>query len=152
MFRGESSLTIDQKGRVAVPARYRERLMELCAGRLVVTISLLHRCLSVYPFPDWQRIETDLKHLPALDRKAGAIRHLLIGHAVECEMDSQGRVLLAPSLREFAALDKQVKLVGQGNKFELWNDVAWASRREELLDQAGELLVEPSEALSALVL
>ena len=152
MFRGESSLTIDQKGRLAVPARYRERLSELCAGRIVITISLLCRSLTVYPYPDWQRIEADLKNLPALDPKAQAIRHLLIGHAAECELDGQGRVLIAPSLREFAGLEKQVKLVGQGSKFELWNEAAWAARREALLAQVDDLLADPSEALTSLVL
>jgi len=152
MFRGESSLSIDNKGRLAVPARYRERLSELCAGKVVVTISLLNRCLSVYSFPHWQEIETELHALPALDTKAQAIRHLLIGHANECEMDGQGRLLVPQSLREFASLDKQVKLIGQGMKFELWNEGAWAKRREELLDQVGELLSDPSEPLKALVL
>lgn len=152
MFRGESSLNIDAKGRIAVPARYRERLTELCSGRVVITISLLSRCLTVYAFPDWQQIEADLKNLPALDPKSQAIRHLLIGHANECEMDGQGRLLIPHSLREFAALDKQIKLVGQGTKFELWDDQAWARRREELLGQVGDLFAEPSEALQALVL
>ena len=152
MFRGESSLSMDAKGRLAVPARYRERLSELCAGRIVITISLLNRCLTVYPFPDWQAIESDLKNLPALDPKSQAIRHLLIGHANECEMDGQGRILIAQSLREFADLAKQVKLVGQGTKFELWNEQAWAARRDELLGQVGELLADPSDALKALVL
>ena len=152
MFRGESSLNIDVKGRLAVPARYRERLSELCAGRVVITISLLDRCLTVYPFPDWQTIEADLKNLPALDAKSQAIRHLLIGHANECEMDSQGRILIPQSLREFADLLKHVKLVGQGNKFELWNEGAWSCRRDQLLGKVDELLAEPSEALQALVL
>ena len=152
MFRGESTLSVDAKGRMAVPARYRERLSEQCGGRVIITISLLDRCLTVYPFPDWQRIEADLKNLPALDPKAQAIRHLLIGHANECELDGQGRILIPQTLREFAELGKQVKLVGQGTKFELWDDDAWARRREELLGQVGDLLSDPSDALKALVL
>ena len=152
MFRGDSTLNIDVKGRFAVPARYRERLNDLCAGRIVVTISLMDRCLTVYPFPDWQQIEADLKKLPALDRQAEAIRHLLIGHANECEMDGQGRILLSQSLRDFASLGKHVKLVGQGNKFELWDEQAWTRRCEELLAQVDDLLAEPSEAMRALVL
>ena len=126
---------------------------EGCVSQIcLITISLLNRCLTVYPFPDWQTIESDLKNLPTLDPKSQAIRHLLIGHANECEMDGQGRILLPQSLREFAALEKQAKLVGQGPKFELWNEEAWAARRDELLGQVGELLAEPSEALQALVL
>ena len=102
MFRGEHSLSMDPKGRVAVPSRYRERLAESCGGKLVVTISLMERCLAVYPFPDWQTIEDDLRELPALDKKAQAISHLLIGHASECDMDSHGRLLIPQTLREFA--------------------------------------------------
>ena len=152
MFRGEFSLSLDAKGRLAVPSRYRERLSEVCGGKLVVTISLLERCLAVYPFPAWQGIEDELKNLPALDAKAQAISHLLIGHATECDLDSHGRMLIPQSLRDFADLDKQIKMVGQVRKFELWAEPAWAARREELLGQVGELLDQPSDALRAIVL
>ena len=152
MFRGEYSLNMDAKGRVAIPTRLRERLSETCSGRVVVTISLLNRCLTVYPYPDWQEIENELRALPALDAKAEAIRHLLIGHAAECDLDSQGRVLVAQSLRDFANLGKRIKLIGQGNKFELWEETQWQSKREELLGRIDDLLSEPSESLSALVL
>lgn len=152
MFRGEYSLSMDPKGRVAVPSRYRERLAECCGGKLVVTISLMERCLAVYPFPDWQTIEDDLRELPALDKKAQAISHLLIGHASECDMDGHGRLLIPQTLREFAGLDKQVKMLGQVRKFELWSDTAWAARRDELLEQVDDLLAEPSDALRSLVL
>lgn len=152
MFRGEYSLSLDAKGRLAVPSRYRDRLQESCGGKLVVTISLLERCLVVYPFPQWQRIEDKLKDLPALDPKAQMITHLLIGHAAECDMDSHGRVLLSQSLRDFAGLDKRVRMVGQVDKFELWNEVAWTTRREELLGQVDQLQEEPTEALRSLVL
>ena len=152
MFRGEFSLSLDAKGRLAVPSRYRERLSEICAGKLVVTISLLERCLAVYPYPAWQNIEDELKNLPALDVKAQAISHLLIGHATECDLDSHGRVLISQSLREFAGLEKQVKMVGQVRKFELWAEDTWTSRREELLGQVSELLEQPSEALRSIIL
>lgn len=152
MFRGEHSLSMDPKGRVAVPSRYRERLAESCGGKLVVTISLMERCLAVYPFPDWQTIEDDLRELPALDKKAQAISHLLIGHASECDLDSHGRLLIPQTLREFAGLDKQIKMLGQVRKFELWSDTAWATRRDELLGQVDDLLADPSDALRSLVL
>lgn len=152
MFRGEFSLSLDAKGRLAVPSRYRERLLEASTGRLIVTISLLDRCLAVYPFTDWQRIEQDLNRFPALDRKAQAISHLLIGHATECEMDGNGRILIPQSLREFASLDKHVKLVGQVRKFELWDDTTWAARRDDLLGRVEDLLDDPSDALRSLVL
>lgn len=154
MFRGEFSLSMDSKGRLAVPTRYRERLAETCGGKLVATISLMDRCLSVYPFPDWQRIEDEIKALPALDPQVRAISHLLIGHATECDLDGHGRILLPQSLRDFAALDRRVHMVGQVRKFELWNEDAWSARREDLLGQVGNLQVQASQsqALRDLVL
>lgn len=152
MFRGEYPLSLDSKGRLAVPSRYRERLAESCGGKLVITISLLERCLVVYPFPDWQRIEDSLKGLPALDTKAQALSHLLIGHANDCDLDGHGRMLVPQTLREFAGLSKRIKMVGQVSKFELWDDDAWTARREQLLSQVDELQAEPSDALRGLVL
>ena len=149
---GKGAEVIDAKGRLAVPSRYRERLAEMCGGKLVVTISLLERCLCVYPFPYWQRIEDELKNLPAFDKKAQAISHLLIGHATECDLDSHGRLLLSQSLREFAGLEKPVRMIGQVRRFELWSDSAWANRREELLGQMDDLLSDPSDAVRSLVL
>jgi len=152
MFRGEYNLTLDPKGRLAVPSRYRERILESCNGKLVITISLTERCLAVYPFPNWQKIEDELRSFPALDRKAQAISHLLIGHATECDLDSHGRILVPSSLREFADLRKPIKVVGQVVKFELWDDGTWTRRRQELLSQVDELLSEPSDVLRSLVL
>lgn len=152
MFRGEYSLSLDPKGRLGVPARYRERLTELCGGKLVVTISLQEKCLVAYPYPDWQRIEDQLGRLPAFDTKAQTMNHLLIGHANECEMDGHGRILIPQSLRGFAKLDRHVKMVGQVGKFELWDEAEWVTRRQQMLEQIGQLLEEPSDALRALVL
>jgi len=152
VFRGECSLSLDAKGRLAIPSRYRERLEELCGGKLIVTISLLERCLVVYPYPRWQRIEDELKDLPTLDRKAQSVIHLLIGHAADCDMDSNGRVLLSQSLRNFAGLDKRIMMVGQVDKFELWDEAGWSRRRDELLDDVPQLHEEPSDVLRTLVL
>ena len=152
MFRGETALNMDEKGRMAVPSRYREQLLAQAGGRLVVTISLQSRCLAVYPFPEWQRIENELNRLPAFDDNAYAIRQLLIGHAVECDLDAHGRILIATALREFAGLRKRVKMIGQASKFELWDEDAWALRREDLLGQVAGLMSEPSASLRNLVL
>ena len=154
MFRGEFSLSLDSKGRLAVPTRYRDRLAETCGGKLIATISLMDQCLSVHPFPDWQRIEEEIKALPALDPQVRAISHLLIGHATECDLDGHGRILLPQSLRDYASLDKRVHMVGQVRKFELWNEEAWGARREQLLGQVGKLQVHASQsqALRDLVL
>lgn len=154
MFRGEFSLNLDAKGRLAVPSRYREQLIEVGGGRLIATISLMDPCLVVYPLPHWEKIEHQLRSLPALDRKAQTIRQLLIGRAADLELDSHNRILLPQHLREFASLEKRVKMVGQVNSFELWNDAHWQQWCTEQLAQVqtGELLKDQSEALSSLVL
>jgi MraZ protein len=149
VFRGDYSLNLDAKGRLAVPARFRALINERGGGALVVTVSLTDRCLTIYPLVEWQRIEEEIQQLPTFDRQAQAIRHLLIGRASEVEMDAHGRILLPPQLREWAHLDKRVQLVGQVRKFELWNQEAWLQRIDEV---AGELMSEPSEALRSLVL
>jgi MraZ protein len=152
VFRGEYSLSLDAKGRLAIPSRYRERLVEDCGGKLIVTISLLERCLVVYPYPRWQRIEEVLKDLPTMDRQAQTINHLLIGHAVDCDMDGNGRVLLTQALRKFAALDKRIMMVGLVDKFELWDEAGWLQRRDELLVDVPAIHEDPSDALQKLVL
>lgn len=152
MFRGDTPLNLDAKGRLAIPTRYRERLAEFCGGSLVVSTSLTDRCLSIYPFPEWKRIEDDIQTLPTFDKQAQAIRHLLIGRASEADMDTHGRILLPPALRDWAALDKRVRMVGQGKKFEVWSEDAWLEHIESLHGPAGELLAEPSGALASLVL
>jgi MraZ protein len=154
VFRGEFSLNLDAKGRLAVPSRYREQLVEITGGKLIATISLMDPCLVVYPLPDWEKIEHQLRNLPALDRKAQTIRQLLIGRAADLELDSHNRVLLPQHLREFAKLEKRVKMVGQVNNFELWDESTWQRWCADQLAQVqtGELLRDQSEALSSLVL
>ena len=129
MFRGASRLNLDAKGRLAIPTRYRERLNECCASELVITIDK-DRCLLVYPLPEWQEIERKLNKLPSYNKAARNLQRLLVGHATEVDMDAQGRVLLPQTLREFAGLQKQAMLVGQGNKFELWDEERWYEQRD----------------------
>jgi MraZ protein len=127
---------LDNKGRLAVPTKYRERLQESCAGRLVVTIDL-DRCLLVYPLPVWDEVEQKLIQLSSTNRQARGLKRLLLGHAEECALDGQGRILIPAPLREFAQLDKQVVLVGQGNKFELWDEPRWYQLRDQWLAETG---------------
>jgi MraZ protein len=133
VFRGVNTLTLDGKGRLAIPTRYRKRLEECCASKLVVTVDT-DRCLLIYPLPEWQEIERKLVRLPSFNKAARRLQRLLIGHAAELDMDAQGRVLLPPPLRTFAGLEKQVVLIGQGNKFELWDEDHWNEQREQWLE------------------
>ena len=149
MFRGINPLNLDAKGRMAMPMKYRERLQEMCGGQMVLTIDRDH-CLLVYPLPEWEEIERKLVKLPTLNSKARRLQRLLIGHATEVELDGAGRILLPPPLREFAELDKRVILVGQGNRFELWNEGLWQERREQWLmeDEDEQPLPAELESLS----
>jgi MraZ protein len=129
-FRGINNISIDAKGRMAMPARYRERLLEGCGGRLVVTVDQDH-CLLVYPLPEWEVIENKLIALPSLNKQARLLQRLLIGHATELDMDAQGRILLPAMLREFAGLKKKAVIIGQGKKLEIWDEDTWAESQEE---------------------
>ncbi len=135
MFRGVSFLNLDAKGRLAIPARYRERLQSCCESHLVITVDR-DRCLLIYPEPTWVEIERKLDQLPSFNEGARKLQRLYIGHAQEVDMDGQGRVLLPPGLRRFAALDKRVALVGQGKKFELWDEETWNGRCDEWLNDS----------------
>ena len=124
MFRGVAQLSLDNKGRLAVPSRYREALLVRCAARLVITADS-DKCLLIYPLPDWEPIQQKLMGLSSFNPRIRDLQRRLIGYAEDVEMDAAGRVLVSPELREFAALEKNVVLVGQGNKFELWDKERW---------------------------
>ena len=106
MFRGANKVTLDAKGRMVMPTRYRERLADRSQGRLVVTIDRDH-CLLLYPLPDWEEIERKLMRLPTLNVQARRLQRLRVGHATELELDGHGRLLLPPQLREFAGMTRE---------------------------------------------
>lgn len=133
MFRGINAITIDTKGRLAIPTRYRSALGAEEKIPLVVTIDTEEKCLLLYTAVQWQVIEDNLQKLPSFNAAARRIQRLLIGHAADVEVDANGRVLIPTVLREHAKLEKEVLMIGQGNKFEVWNKELWESRREEWL-------------------
>jgi len=143
MFRGANQLTLDAKGRMVMPTRYRERLQELCGGKLVVTVDK-DQCLLIYPLPDWEEIERKLMLLSAMNPQSRRLQRLMVGHATDVELDGQGRVLLPPKLREFAFLTREAMLIGQGTRFELWDETRWNERRDEWL-ASGETTDLPTE-------
>jgi MraZ protein len=137
MFRGASKVTLDAKGRLAIPSRYRERLTTRAEGRLVATVDR-DQCLLIYPLPDWEEIERRLDRMPGLKPQVRQLQRLMLGYATELEMDGHGRILLSRELRDFAGLEKQAMLVGQGKKFELWDEERWNSRLDEWLSAGGD--------------
>ena len=149
MFRGANKVTLDAKGRMVMPTRYRERLLERCEGKLVVTVDR-DQCLLLYPLPDWEEIERKLMRLPTLNEQARRLQRLMVGHASDIEIDGHGRVLLPPKLREFAHLNRNAILIGQGSRFELWDEQRWDERRDEWLkaEASAELLPPELGSLS----
>ena len=137
MFRGATKVTLDAKGRLAIPTGYRERIAMRCDGQLIVTVDKDY-CLLIYPFPDWEEIERKLVRLPSLNKKARRLQRLMVGHATEVSLDGHGRILLSRELREFANLGRQAMLIGQGNKFELWDEDSWNQKRDEWLSDDDE--------------
>jgi len=144
VFRGVQHINMDAKGRMAVPARQRESLAAQCEGRVVMTIDTQSPCLAIYPLPEWERIEADVQALPALKPAVKRFQRLVLGYASDLELDSNGRILLPQSLRDYARLEKKLVLVGQGNKLELWSENLWLAEREAALaaEVEGDVPVE----------
>lgn len=149
-FRGINSINMDAKGRLAVPKRYRESIAEASENQLIATIDIHSPCLLIYTLDEWEVIERKLMSLPNVDPKTREYQRLLLGHASEMEMDAQGRVLLPSLLRDHANLQKEVILLGQGNKFELWSQETWDASRPVMIDSASS--GEVSESLASLSL
>lgn len=151
MFRGFNAITIDAKGRAAVPARHRETLARSASENFVVTLNPWDRCLWLYPLDEWELIESKLGGLSDFDLESRRTKQIIRGHASDCALDSQGRILIPAELREFAAIKKRAAFVGQGNKFEIWNEDAWHAVRDQWLDEVQDDSQRPS-ALTSLSL
>ncbi|HXX84349.1 MAG TPA: division/cell wall cluster transcriptional repressor MraZ [Casimicrobiaceae bacterium] len=132
MFRGVSHLALDSKGRLAVPAKHREALAADGNGRVILTADP-SRCLLIYPLPEWEPIQKRLMALSSFNEKIRGLQRLLVGHADDVELDGAGRILVPPALRQYATLDKRVVLVGQGNKFELWDEAKWLEHTTQIV-------------------
>ena len=147
MFQGAALLSLDAKNRLAIPARYREALLAAADGQLVLTAHP-HRCLLLYPAAAWEPIRDQVLAASSLNLQAAAIKRLLVGNAREESMDSAGRLLVAPELRQFAQLEKQVWLVGQGSHFEIWSDAGWQKQQDVFLTMGDQQLPPGLEDLA----
>ena len=136
MFRGINPINLDAKGRVALPAKYRDRVTDRCDGHMVLTVHPFDRCLLLYPLTDWEVIEAQVNALPnSTSRQARRLQHLMVGYATERDLDAANRLLLPAMHRDHAELDKRLILVGQGQKFEVWNEARWTSMTEAYLNE-----------------
>ena len=149
LFRGNNEINVDAKGRMAIPARYRDALNASCGGCLIATIDIQDKCLLIYPLHEWEKIEAQIAELPSFNPTTRKLQRILIGHAREMEFDSNGRVLIPPELRQYAQLEKKVVvLVGQRHRFELWSEVNWNAGREDWLAETNGDLEIPEEMQS----
>ena len=123
-------MNLDVKGRLGLPLRYREQLTENNIEQLVITIDTNHKCLLLYPLREWDRIEREIESLSSFEQMSRRVKHLLIGHATDLDLDNNGRILIPRELRLYADLEKHVSLVGQGKKLEIWDQAAWVAQRE----------------------
>jgi MraZ protein len=128
MFRGQFVHSVDAKGRISLPARFRDVLLADDDARFVLTPALFDPCLHLYPMRAWEEFEQKVSELPSLDPNAVRFRRMYVSAAVECELDKAGRVLVPPHLRERAELDKSEALwAGMGRILELWSRARWES-------------------------
>ena len=136
MFQGSNAINMDAKGRIAIPTKCREQLASVCAGQIVITAHVRERCLCLYPVQEWtENVLPQVQALPTVNRQAARAQRLVIGYAHEFSVDSNGRVLLPPTLRDFAGLEKELMIVGLGNKFELWDKQAWDASLDDVGDE-----------------
>lgn len=132
MFNGRTALSLDAKGRIAIPTRFREKLSVSCAGRLVLTQHPWDRCLALYPEPRWNEIAQQVAGLSDANKQARSLKRRFLGQAVDLEMDSSGRILVPTELRELIGLDKKAMLVGLVSRFELWAEDAWDAEQARM--------------------
>ena len=138
MFMGEYQHTLDEKGRVAIPARLRDSLGE----RFVITRGL-DQCLFVYPLEEWAKIEAKLKALPFTKSDARAFTRMFFSGAIVVELDKQGRVLVPQHLRDYARVEKEVRIIGVSNRVEVWSEAVWI----EYIRKAGLAYEQVAETL-----
>lgn len=131
VFQGATQINLDAKGRMSVPTRSRDALT---AGGTVKLVLTAHPegCLLLYPMPSWEPIRQKVMAFPSLDRQANLWKRLLVGFAEEHELDTAGRLLITPELRDFAHITRPVMFVGQGSHFEIWDLETWRTQLEAL--------------------
>ena len=143
MFRGRFEYSIDAKGRLSVPVRFREVLSTSYDPRLIVTN--FDQCLWAYPVPEWVELERKVGELPQFLDEVKALQRVFISAATECPIDKQGRILLPPSLRDYAGLDREVVMVGMTKRIEIWSKERWSAvftEAQDKLESMGERLAE----------
>lgn len=143
MFRGRFEHSLDSKGRLSVPSKFREVLRENYDEKLVITN--FDGCLWAYPVKEWQDLESRINALPQFKDEVKALQRVFVSAAVECPIDKPGRILIPPTLREYAGIKRDVILVGMTNRIEIWAREKWLTTFEgahKRLELSAEKLAE----------
>jgi MraZ protein len=141
VFQGAAQVNLDAKGRMAVPTRVREPLTQGGTVKLVLTAHP-DGCLLLYPLPAWEPIRAQVMSFPSLDRQFSLWKRLLVGFAQDVDLDTAGRLLIPPELRDFAHIAREVMFVGQGSHYEIWDLEAW-QKQLEVLRSGGNPILPP---------
>ncbi|MDO7084993.1 division/cell wall cluster transcriptional repressor MraZ [Pseudocolwellia sp. AS88] len=147
MFRGTSSITLDSKNRITIPTKYREELFADCQGKMVCTVDIQHPCLLLYPIHEWEEIELKLCELSSMNPQERLAQQKLLGNASDCEIDKSGRLLINGPLRQHASLEKNIILVGQLKKFEIWSEQAWQAQMQQDISEMQASDIQLTERL-----
>lgn len=136
MFQGETAITVDDKGRLAIPTAYRELVTDACANRLVITYNPFESgCLWLFPHAEWEQVRDQVNALPSVKAVHRALQMKLVGAAAMVEPDSAMRILLPASQRSAAGIEKKAVLLGMGNKFELWSEQAHLAKIRQTIGE-----------------
>jgi MraZ protein len=143
MFRGTFEHAIDDKGRLSIPAKFRDALTSVFTPPLYLTFCLDTTSLVAYPSDEWRELEVKINAMPAFDPVAQRFRRAFYAPAQECPLDRSGRLLVPPTLRKYAGLERDVVLAGMGKKFELWDKDSYHA-------MIGEVMEDPAEIAAAM--
>lgn len=137
MFGGVNHLNLDPKNRLAIPAKYRDALL-VDAGQVVISLDSA-QCLQIYPLHEWEIVRNKIQNLPnSVHPVVKSYQRLVLGHAEQIELDKAGRVLLPATLKQMVGLERELVLVGMGNRFELWDKNKWQAETEKALQASAE--------------
>ena len=147
MFRGLNKISLDTKGRISIPTKYRSELSKYGSNELICTIDI-DQCLLLYPKKIWLQIEKKIMALPSLDKPSRMLQRLMVGHASELVLDSHNRILVPIELREYSGIKKSAMFIGQGQRFEIWNYKSWNQSRDSWLKKSDLTLNEQMRDIS----
>lgn len=147
MFQGSTALTLDAKGRLAIPTKHRELMNGQSQGKLVLT-GHPDGCLLLYQSPTFDEVRSRLMAISDTNPAVSSWKRVIVGMAEPIEADGQGRILVSPELRKFAGMEKQLMMVGQGNRFEVWSEAAWNQQLEQIRAQSGKAMPQAMESFT----